>query len=66
MQNALISPISSAARKAPGIEPRPPTTTTTNASEISDEVDVEAGGLARNRERAAQAGEQRAEREHRR
>ncbi len=32
MQSARVSPISSAARKAPGIEPRPPTTVTTNAS----------------------------------
>src|SRR6185436_410770 len=36
MQNALISPISNAARNAPGIEPRPPTTTTTKASETTD------------------------------
>src|SRR2546425_12100238 len=35
MQKAFTSPISRAARKAPGIEPSPPTTTTTNASDIT-------------------------------
>ena len=34
-QKALMTPISSAARNAPGMLPRPPTTTTTNASEIA-------------------------------
>ena len=34
-QNALMQPISSAARNAPGMLPMPPTTTTTNASEIA-------------------------------
>ena len=32
MHSALVTPISSAARNAPGIEPRPPTTVTTKAS----------------------------------
>ena len=35
MQNALTMAISTAATKAPGIEPMPPTTTTTKASPIS-------------------------------
>ena len=32
MQKALVTPISAAARNAPGIDPRPPTTVTTKAS----------------------------------
>ena len=32
MHSALVRPMSSAARNAPGIDPRPPTTVTTNAS----------------------------------
>src|SRR5688572_33084030 len=35
MQKALISAMSSAARNAPGIEPSPPTTTTTKASDTT-------------------------------
>ncbi len=36
MQNVLVTPISTAARKAPGIEPKPPTTVTTKASAMID------------------------------
>ena len=35
MHSALVRPISNAARNAPGIEPRPPTTVTTNASAMT-------------------------------
>ena len=35
MHSALVRPISKAARNAPGIEPRPPTTVTTNASAMT-------------------------------
>ena len=42
----------------------PPTTTTTKASAIDGEVDVEVRRLARHLQRAAEPGEQRAEGEH--
>ena len=64
MQNALISAISRAARKAPGTDPRPPTTTTTKTSAMTDRSRQQVRRLARYLQRAASAGEQRAEREH--
>ena len=54
----------SAATNAPGIEPRPPTTVTTNASAMIDEVHAEIGGLARQLQRAGEPREKRAQREH--
>ena len=64
MHSALTSAMMTAARKAPVIEPMPPTTTTTNASPITIEVEPQIGRLARHLQRAAEAGQEGAEREH--
>ena len=63
MQTAFSSAISSAARKAPGRLPMPPTTTTTKASPIATRSRPRLRRLARQLQRAAEPGEERAERE---
>ena len=64
MQNALITPMITAARKAPGMLPMPPTTTTTNTSDKYRQIHGQHRRLARDLDCAAEAGEKRAEREH--
>ena len=62
MQSALTSATRTAAIYEPTIEPMPPITTTTKASRDDCQIHAEIGGLARDLQRAAEAGEQRAKR----
>ncbi len=60
MQSALISAISSAATNAPGIDPMPPTTTTTNALPIVSRSSDRFADMRGTLQRAAEPREKRA------
>ena len=65
MQSALVTPMMIAATKAPGIEPRPPSTVTTNASAITERSMPRFAGSRGSVSAPARPGEECAEREHR-
>ena len=66
MHSALVRPMSSAATKAPGIEPRPPTTVTTNASAMIARSMPRLAGSRGSCSAPASPAQERAEREHQR